>query len=79
MRPATKREALEKLAKIRNKIGYPDVWRIIRSSSSSAGFFRQCDTIDHLRIPRQAAKVGQPSTVASGRCRPDVNAYYDGS
>ena len=27
MSPATKQQALAKLAKVRNKVGYPDMWR----------------------------------------------------
>ena len=61
MRPATKKEALEKLAKIRNKIGYPDVWRDYSQLVIEHGdFFGNVTRSIAFESRRQAAKVGQP-------------------
>ena len=79
MRPATKREAFAKLAKVRNKIGYPDVWRDYSALDiERADFFGNVTRSISFESRRQAAKIGQP--VDRGEwpmSAPTVNAYYD--
>ena len=79
MRPATKKEALEKLAKIRNKIGYPDVWRDYSQLVIEHGdFFGNVTRSIAFESRRQAAKVGQPVDRGEWQMSaPTVNAYYD--
>jgi endothelin-converting enzyme/putative endopeptidase len=77
----TKRKALEKLAAMKNKIGYPDTWRdyssvVIRrddfaGNSVRAGVFEAA---------RQLKKIGHPTDRNEwGMTPPTVNAYYDGA
>jgi endothelin-converting enzyme/putative endopeptidase len=79
MRPATKREAIEKLAKIRNKIGYPDVWRDYSALTIGRGdFLGNVTRSISFESRRQAAKIGQPVDHGEWEMSaPTVNAYYD--
>ena len=79
MRSATKRAALEKLAKIRNKIGYPDVWRDYAELVIQRGdFFGNVTRAIAFESRRQAAKIGQPVDRGEWEMSaPTVNAYYD--
>jgi len=79
MRPATKREALAKLAKIRNKIGYPDVWRDYSALVIEPGdFFDDVTRAISFESRRQAAKIGQPLDRGEWQMSaPTVDAYYD--
>ena len=79
MRPATKREALVKLAQMRNKIGYPDLWRdysalaIVRDD-----FFGNVTRSIRFESQRQGAKIGQPVDHSEWEMSaPTVDAYYD--
>jgi putative endopeptidase len=78
MTEATKRQALIKLHKITNKIGYPDKWRDYSTLSIVRG-----DAIgnslrsNEFESKRQLAKIGKP--VDPGEwlySPPTVNAYY---
>jgi endothelin-converting enzyme/putative endopeptidase len=79
MSPQTKKQALEKLAKMRNKIGYPDIWRDYSSLTvGRADFFENVRRAVTFETKRQAAKIGKP--VDKGEwlmSPPTVNAYYD--
>jgi endothelin-converting enzyme/putative endopeptidase len=79
MRSATKREALAKLAKISNKIGYPDVWRDYAALTIQRGdFFGNVTRSISFESQRQAAKIGQPVDRGEWQMSaPTVNAYYD--
>jgi putative endopeptidase len=79
MRPATKKAALAKLAKVRNKIGYPDVWRDYSQLNIERGdFFGNVTRSIAFESRRQAAKVGEPVDHAEWpMSAPTVNAYYD--
>jgi endothelin-converting enzyme/putative endopeptidase len=79
MKPATKKEALAKLAKVRNKIGYPDVWRDYSQLAIERGdFFGNVTRSIAFESRRQAAKVGQPVDRGEWQMSaPTVNAYYD--
>ena len=79
MSPETKKEALTKLAGIRNKIGYPDKWRDYSSIKIAREDF--AGNIERAAIferHRQINKIGKP--VDHGEWlipAPTVDAYYD--
>jgi predicted metalloendopeptidase len=74
----TKKQAKVKLDAIRNKIGYPDVWRDYSSLTITRG-----DSVGNLlranefEARRQIAKIGKPVDRQEwGMTPPTVNAYY---
>lgn len=77
----TKKQALVKLAAIRNKIGYPDHWRdysklTIARDDLLGNVFRSAEFEGH----RQLDKIGKPvDKLEWGMTPPTVNAYYSGS
>jgi putative endopeptidase len=77
----TKKQAKLKLEAIRNKIGYPDVWRDYSSLTIVRGdlmgnFFRATE----FESKRDMAKIGkQLDRNEWGMTPPTVNAYYSGS
>lgn len=77
----TKKQAKLKLEAIRNKIGYPDVWRDYSSLTIVRGdlmgnFFRATE----FESKRDMAKIGKPLDRNEwGMTPPTVNAYYSGS
>jgi endothelin-converting enzyme/putative endopeptidase len=78
MTEETKKQAKVKLDAIRNKIGYPDVWRDYSSLKIVRGdqlgnFLRANEFEAH----RQIAKIGKPLDRNEwGMTPPTVNAYY---
>jgi len=81
MTPETKKQAKLKLQAIRNKIGYPDVWRDYSSLTIVRGdllgnFLRA----NEFESKREIAKIGKPLDRKEwGMTPPTVNAYYSGS
>ena len=79
MSAETKKEALLKLAGIRNKIGYPDKWRDYSSITITRGEFAgNMDRAAAFESRRQINKIGKP--VDHGEWEipaPTVDAYYD--
>jgi len=80
MTPATKKEALVKLHKIEDKIGYPNTWRdyssvkIVRGDALGDAF-----RSGEFEFNRQLAKIGKPVDRGEWQMTPPtVNAYYDG-
>jgi putative endopeptidase len=77
----TKKQAKLKLEAIRNKIGYPDVWRdysklTIQRGDLIGNFLRA----NEFESRRQIAKIGKPLDRKEwGMTPPTVNAYYNGS
>ena len=77
----TKKQAKIKLQAIRNKIGYPDVWRDYSTLSVVRGdllgnFFRG----NEFESKRDISKIGKPLDRKEwGMTPPTVNAYYNGS
>jgi putative endopeptidase len=78
MTEATKQQALVKLHKISNKIGYPDKWRdysslqIIRGDALGDSF-----RSNQFEAQRQLAKIGKPVDPSEWLYSPPtVNAYY---
>ncbi len=78
MTEETKKQAKVKLDAIRNKIGYPDVWRDYRSLQIVRGdlvgnFLRA----NEFEARRQIAKIGKPVDRNEWQMTPPtVNAYY---
>jgi putative endopeptidase len=78
MTEETKKQAKLKLDAIRNKIGYPDVWRDYSSLTIVRGdlvgnFLRA----NEFEARRQIAKIGKPVDRKEwGMTPPTVNAYY---
>ncbi|MFL6606299.1 MAG: M13 family metallopeptidase [Steroidobacteraceae bacterium] len=79
MTPATKVQAIAKLAKLRNKVGYPDLWRDYSSLTiQRSDFFTNVTRAIRFESLRQAAKIGKPVDRGEwGMSAPTVNAYYD--
>ncbi len=81
MTDATKKRAKVKLKAIRNKIGYPDVWRDYSSLTIVRGdlmgnFLRA----NEFEAERNINKIGKPLDRKEwGMTPPTVNAYYSGS
>lgn len=81
MTPETKKQALIKLAAIRNKIGYPDNWRdysklTIEHDDLLGNVLRGGE----FESNRQLQKIGKPvDKMEWGMTPPTVNAYYNGS
>jgi len=77
----TKKQAKVKLQAIRNKIGYPDVWRDYSSLTVVRGdllgnFLRA----NEFESKREIAKIGKPlDRLEWGMTPPTVNAYYSSS
>ena len=81
MGPETKKQAKVKLDAIRNKIGYPDVWRdystlAIKRGDLMGNFLRA----NEFESRRQINKISKPLDRKEwGMTPPTVNAYYSGS
>jgi endothelin-converting enzyme/putative endopeptidase len=80
MSPKTKKQALDKLTKMRNKIGYPDAWRDYGTLAVKRGdFYGNVSRSLSFETKRQLAKIGKPVDRGEwGMTPPTVNAYYNG-
>ena len=79
MTPETKKQALDKLDHIANKIGYPDKWRdystltIVRGDALGNSL-----RANQFEFTRQLNKIGKPVDRQEwGMTPPTVNAYYN--
>ncbi|MFI5360723.1 MAG: M13 family metallopeptidase [Elusimicrobiota bacterium] len=81
MSPRTQQKALDKLAQVTNKIGYPDKWRDYSKLEISRGDeLGNLDRSAVLETKRDLAKIGKPADRKEwGMTPPTVNAYYDPS
>jgi endothelin-converting enzyme/putative endopeptidase len=81
MTPETKKQALIKLAAIRNKIGYPDKWRDYSKLQVERGdLLGNVLRAGEFESNRQLEKIGKPvDKMEWGMTPPTVNAYYNGS
>ncbi|MFM2288230.1 MAG: metallopeptidase PepO, peptidase family [Pseudomonadota bacterium] len=81
MTPATRAKALEKLALIEERIGYPDKWRDYSALRVDRGpYVLNVIHANEFENARQLAKIGKPVDRAEWDMLPqDVNAYYDPS
>jgi putative endopeptidase len=82
MGPDTKKEALEKLSRVRLKIGYPDRWEEYRGlgigTGSYAGDILIAMTWDFRNGPLGMEKAGKPVDPITWYMHPQtINAYYD--
>jgi putative endopeptidase len=79
MDDATRKRALDKLHKIKNKIGYPDAWRnydALPVSRESHG--KNVLSAEAFETRRLLAKIGKPLDRGEWYMTPPmVNAYYD--
>jgi endothelin-converting enzyme/putative endopeptidase len=81
MTEETKKQAKVKLDAIRNKIGYPDVWRDYSSLKVVRGdLLGNFQRANEFEARRQIAKIGKPLDRNEwGMTPPTVNAYYNQS
>lgn len=81
MGPETKKQALEKLHAVVNKIGYPDKWRDYSSIKIERGdFLGDVLRATQFESRRQLNKIGKPLDRGEwGMTPPTVNAYYNSS
>ncbi len=79
MSPATKQEALRKLAAIRNKVGYPDKWRDYTALKVERGdYFGNLHRATDFESRREFGKIGKPVDLNEwGMSAPTVNAYFN--
>jgi endothelin-converting enzyme/putative endopeptidase len=79
MDAATRRMAEEKLARIANKVGYPDRWRSYEGLDPSRdSWFRSILAAEAFEERRQLAKIGKPVDRREWLMTPPaVNAYYE--
>jgi len=79
MTPETKTRALEKLAAITNKIGYPEKYRDYSSVKIVRGdALGNSQRASQVEFHRQLDKIGKPvDRLEWGMTPPTVNAYYD--
>jgi endothelin-converting enzyme/putative endopeptidase len=78
MTPATKQQALVKLAAVKNKIGYPDKWRDYSSVKIVRGeAVGNDERATEFEVERELNKIGKPVDRGEwGMTPPTVNAYY---
>lgn len=78
MSPATKDQALTKLVKVTNKIGYPDKWRDYSAFKVvRGGYFTDASRSREFEVSRNVGKFGKPVDKSEwGMTPPTVNAYY---
>ena len=79
MGPETKKQALEKLHAVVNKIGYPDKWRDYSTVQVHSGdFLGNVERATVFESKRQLAKIGKPLDRGEWQMTPPtVNAYYN--
>jgi endothelin-converting enzyme/putative endopeptidase len=79
MGPATRKQALEKLHGMVNKIGYPEKWRDYSSVEVARGdFLGNVNRATLFESKRQLDKIGKPVDRGEWQMTPPtVNAYYD--
>jgi endothelin-converting enzyme/putative endopeptidase len=81
MSPETKKQAIDKLTKMRNKVGYPDKWRDYSSVRVSRDdYYGNVERATLFEMRRQMAKIGRPLDRDEWLMSPaTVNAYYNPS
>jgi putative endopeptidase len=79
MSPATRQKALEKLAAVNIKVGYPDKWRDYSKLEIDRGpYVENSIRATQFEVARGLRKIGKPVDRAEwGMTPPTVNAYYN--
>jgi len=79
MGPETRRQALDKLHSLVNKVGYPAKWKDYSSVAiSRETFFLNAQNAESFEQRRRLAKIGQPVDRSEWTMTPPtVNAYYN--
>ncbi|HEY2851069.1 MAG TPA: M13 family metallopeptidase, partial [Gemmatimonadaceae bacterium] len=79
MSPATKTQALAKLAAFSRKIGFPDKWKDYSKLTITQGeYLANVKAADRWAASRDWAKIGRPvDRTEWGMTPPTVNAYYN--
>ncbi len=79
MAPATKQQALEKLHRMVNKIGYPDKWRDYSAVQvRPTEFLGNVERATRFNARHELDKIGKPVDHTEwSMTPPTVNAYYD--
>ena len=79
MDAVTRTRALEKLALVRNKIGYPDRWRSYEGLQVDRGsYYRNLTRAKGFELGRRLGKIGRPVDRGEWQMTPPtVNAYYE--
>ena len=77
MGDATKKQALEKLRGVTNKIGYPDKWKDYAGVDISSNYLKDVQHAIEFDVDRRDAKIGKPvDRQEFNMTPPTVNAYY---
>ena len=81
MAPETRKAAHDKLATMKNKVGYPETWRDYSAVAVERGDFAgNVSRATVFESRRQLAKIGKPVDRGEwGMTPPTVNAYYNAS
>jgi endothelin-converting enzyme/putative endopeptidase len=81
MTDETRKQALVKLAAVRNKIGYPEKWRDYSQLNIVRGdLLGNIERAEEFESNRQLQKIGKPvDKLEWGMTPPTVNAYYSPS
>jgi putative endopeptidase len=81
MSDETKKQALDKLGKVRNKVGFPDVWRDYTALEIKRGdLYGNASRSAVFETRRQLARIGKPVDRDEWfMTPPTVNAYYNPS
>ena len=79
MSPATRQQALAKLAAMNLKIGYPDKWRDYSAYQVTRGPYVENYLVgNYFEVARDLAKIGKPvDRTEWDMTPPTVNAYYN--
>jgi endothelin-converting enzyme/putative endopeptidase len=79
MEAKTKRQAIEKLDAMIQKIGYPDTWRDYSSMKIGPdNFLKNVESANAFEVRRQLKKINQPvDKMEWGMTPPTINAYND--
>ncbi len=81
MDAATRERAHQKLARVVNKVGYPDTWRKYDAMEvDRRSFLRSLLEADAFEVARDLGKIGEPLDRSEWHMSPPtVNAYYNPS
>ncbi len=77
MSPETKEQSLEKLDKIKVRVGYPDRWLTYDEVPIGSSYFESARALGELAVSRELAKVGKPIDNSNWGPVAWVNAFYE--